>query len=267
MPLDEDAVVRAVDTLMAARANRMRIETLPVDCRPADTDTAYRIQAAYGERLLAAAGGGDIVGYKIGCTNPTAQAQLGLDAPFRGLLLSSFVRRAPADIPAADGFMRMIEPEIAFRMGRDLPARGAPYDAESVRDAVATAMPAIEVVDSRYVDWTTAGAPHLIADNACTGFWVHGDEIADLSGFDFADHPSRLIRNGVPAETGNSANVMGHPFVVLAWLANHLAEWGLPLRAGHLVTTGTTTAVNPAEKGDEVTADFGDLGQVTVRFT
>jgi 2-keto-4-pentenoate hydratase len=264
--VDADAAGRAADLLLAARRDGRRMAALPDDCRPADAAAAYRIQNLFVERMQAEYGG-EVIGYKAGCTNRGAQAQLGLTAPFAGVLLSAFCRPALAEISCRDGFMRMIEAEIAFRLGRDLPPAGAPYDAASVVPALAAALPAVEVVDSRYDDWTTAGAPHLIADNACTGFWVHGEEITDLAGLEFADHPVLVRRNGQPAERGSSANVLDNPLNVVAWLANHQAAAGRSLRAGQLLTTGTLIAVNPAERGDEVEADFGALGSVTVRFT
>ena len=162
--------------------------------------------------------------------------------------------------------MRMIEAEIGFRVRHELPADGAPYDAVSVSGAIGETLPAIEVVDSRYLDWSSAGAPQLIADNGATGFWVYGDAVPGLGGIDPEDHAVQLYRNGEKAETGNASNVLGSPLNVLAWLANHLADHGRPLQAGDLVTTGTTIAVSPAFEGDEVVADFGSLGPVSVRF-
>lgn len=256
---------RAAGLLLQARLERRRMAALPDDCRPDNEADAYLIQDRYVQRMLAHYGGG-IIGYKAGCTNVTAQRQLGLSSPFCGPLMSVFALTSPAEISAADGFMRMIEAEIGFRLGRDLPASGAPYDAASVGPALAAAFGAIEVVDSRYEDWTTAGGPQLIADNVCTGFWVHGAEVTDIAGLDLANHPVQVERNGHRAEQGNSANVLGNPLNVVAWLANHLAARGSHLKAGQLLTTGTMVAVNPAEKGDIVEADFGALGSVRVAF-
>lgn len=267
MSMTPTAVERAAAALMAARRDRVRIDALPADCRPVSEADGYAVQMAYGDAMLAQEAGARRVGYKIGCTNETAQAQLGLSAPFRGLLLSPYVLASPAEISCEAGFMRMIEAEVAFRLGEDLPAAATPYDAASVRPAVAALLPAIEVVDSRYTDWTTIGALHLIADNGSTGFWVRGAEITDFAAVEFSDHPVRVFRNGKAAETGNTHNVLGNPLNVLAWLANHLASCGLPLRQGDLVTTGTTIAVNPAERGDRVVSDFGPIGEVDVRFT
>ncbi len=264
--MDDKQKIWAAGLLLRALRDRTRMDALPEIYRPRDEAEAYEIQDRFVAGMLAELGG-EIVGYKAGCTNVTAQRQLGLSSPFAGPLLSTFVRTSPAEISAEDGFMRMIEAEIGFRLGQDLADTGTPYTALTVRPALAAAFGAIEVVDSRYDDWTSAGAPQLIADNVCTGFWVHGEESADFSAIDLADHLVQVRRNGNLAEQGSSANVLDNPLNVVAWLANHLIGRGSCLKAGHLITTGTMIAVNGAEKGDNIEADFGALGTVEVSFT
>jgi len=60
--------------------------------------------------------------------------------------------------------------------------------------------------------------------------------------------------------------VLEHPLNALAWLANELPKFGLQLSAGDYVTTGLTTEVYAATPGDQVTADFGPLGSVELKF-
>jgi len=264
--MDSQSFDRAAEMLMQARLDRRRLSALPDNCRPGDEAGAYDIQDRY-VRLMLDHYGGDIVGYKAGCTNVTAQQQLGLSSPFAGPLLSHLVMTSPAVISAESGFMRMIEAEIGFRLGQDLPGLATPYTAATVRPALGTVFGAIEVVDSRYEDWTTAGAPQLIADNVCTGFWLYGTESRDIAALDLANHPVQVRRNGLAAEQGSSANVLDNPLNVVAWLANHLISRGTILKAGDLLTTGTMIAVNNAEQGDRIEADFGTLGVVSVSFT
>ena len=61
-------------------------------------------------------------------------------------------------------------------------------------------------------------------------------------------------------------NVLGHPLNALEWLVNHLSARGLGLKAGQFVTTGVTTEVYMAERGDRITADFGPVGSVSLDF-
>jgi len=259
--MDRTRIEEGARRLAAARRTGEPVASALVSGAPADLDEAYAIQAA----SLAGIGGRPI-GYKIGCTNESAQALLGLDAPFHGRLLADFAQASPGRLDADAMRIRILEPEIAFRLGRDLPAAGAPYDAASVRPAVAAVMGAVEVVDTRYLDWMTVGAFNLIADNASAGHWVHGPESTDVGAIDYEAHPVALSLNGELRERGVAGNALGSSLNALAWLANELVKRGGMLRAGELVTTGTCTKVIPAAKGDLVSADFGRLGRVEVTF-
>jgi len=261
-----ERVKAAAERLAAARRRRRPIRVALARSEPADLDEAYAIQAASLPLILADAGGGRTIGYKIGCTNESAQRLLGLDAPFHGALLSPFAHRGPARIEAKSMAIRILEPEIAFRIGQNLLAASTPWSAATVRPAVAAVMGAIEVVDTRYRDWKTVGALNLIADDASAGHWVAGAESRNVGAVDYERHPVVLSLNGQVRERGVAGNALGSSLNALAWLANELNARGGALRSGDLVTTGTCTAVIPAERGDVAVADFGTLGTVEVAF-
>ena len=210
--------------------------------------------------------GGGIIGYKIACTNVTAQTQLNVDGPFFGRLLSAFSFESPARLDAGEFFMRVVEAEFGFRMARDLPPASEPRTKEQVAAAVEGVLPGIEVVDSRFDSWTTVGAPSLIADNACNAAWVRGPLLADWQSIDLSAQPVRVFVNGKLLREGTGSAVLGHPLNALTWLANTLSDRGLGLEAGQYVTTGVTTEVYMAERGDIIAADFGIVGKVDLAF-
>ncbi len=229
------------------------------------SEPAYACQDALVRKLIQHYGGYGI-GYKIACTNVTAQRQLNVDGPFYGRMMSAFCFDTPARIDASRFFMRVVEAEFAFRMTQGLPARAEPYRAEEVAEAVEGVLPGIEIVDSRFDDWTTIGAPSLIADNACHAAWVKGRLATDWRELDLAAHTVRLIVNGKLHREGSGRAVLGHPLNALAWLANQLSSHGLRLEAGQYVTTGVTMEVYMGERGDRIQADFGSLGVVDLDF-
>lgn len=254
------------DQLLAeARINYKRLAELPEAVRPKTTEEAYRCQEALIPRFLAHYGGG-VIGYKIACTNVTAQRQLSVDAPFYGHLLSSFSAESPGRLHTREFFMRVIEAEFAFRMARDLPPASAPRERDEVAAAVEGVVPGIEIVDSRFDDWTTIGALSLTADNACNAAWVRGRMLKEWQGIDLAAQAVRLTVNGSVVREGSGSNVLGHPLNALVWLANALSARGLGLKAGQYVTTGVTTVVYMAERGDEILADFGPVGSAALSF-
>jgi 2-keto-4-pentenoate hydratase len=258
-------VTEADQLLAEARINHKRLAELPEDVRPKTPEEAYRCQEALIPRLLAHYGG-HVIGYKIACTNATAQRQLSVDAPFYGHLLSSFSAASPARLRANDFFMRVIEAEFAFQMGRDLPPAPQPRGRDEVGAAVEGVLPGIEIVDSRFDDWTTIGALSLTTDNACNASWVRGPVLTEWRNIDLGAQAVRLTVNGQVVREGAGSNVLGHPLSALLWLANALSARGLGLKAGQYVTTGVTTVVYMAERGDVISADFGPVGSAELTF-
>jgi 2-keto-4-pentenoate hydratase len=243
----------------------VRLQELPPSVRPQTAGPAYACQDALVRKLIQHYGGHGI-GYKIACTNVTAQRQLNVDGPFYGRMMSAFCFDSPARIAPGQFFMRVVEAEFAFLMARALPRRSQPYEPAEVAEAVAGVLPGIEIVDSRFDDWTTIGAPSLIADNACHAAWVKGSLTSDWRGLDLAAHSVRLTANGKLHREGSGRAVLGHPLNALAWLANQLSSQGLGLEAGQYVTTGVTMEVYMGEQGDRIRADFGPLGVVSLDF-
>lgn len=259
-------IAKAADILMQVRTTLTPIPTLPADCFPADLAEAYAVQAALVERLLAQHGG-EVAGYKIGCTNAAAQQFLGLAEPFYGPLLTAWLHPSPSSFPADDFLMRVIEPEFAFALARDLPPRPEPYHRDEVAAAIGAILPAIELVESRYQEWTTVGALCLIADHAVHRAFIRGEAVTDWRQFELAEHEVQLWVNGAVQQTGRGAVVLGHPLNALTWLANALAAAGQGLRAGQVVTTGVCVdQVYDAQAGDVIRADFGALGAVELSF-
>jgi 2-keto-4-pentenoate hydratase len=257
--------VLPAQALAKARTSHQRLPELPDAIRPKTPSEAYDVQDGLIDELLAHYGGG-VIGYKVACTNVTAQRQLHVDAPFSGRLLSAFFFESPGRLDASKFFMRVVEAEFAFEMARDLPPISKPRSRDEIAAAVKGVLPGIEIVDSRFDDWTTIGAPSLIADNACNAAWVRGRLLTSWQDIDLAAQAVRVTVNGKVLREGTGSNVLGHPLNALEWLVNNLNERGLGLKAGQCVTTGVTTEVYMAERGDRITADFGPVGSVNLEF-
>jgi 2-keto-4-pentenoate hydratase len=260
--VNSTAINQAAEILWSSWLGNRRIEALPEHCRPSDRAEAYFIQAAIGEKSGAA-----LFGWKIAATSPAGQRHIGVDGPLAGRLLSSRVLDSGSTIALGANCMRVAEAEFAFRMARTLAPRSSSYSIAEVMDAVEALHPAIEIPDSRYVDFVTAGAAQLIADNACACWFVLGPEAPDSwRDLDLSAHRVTLRRNGELACEGGGVNVLGDPRVALHWIANELARHGESLRKGHVVTTGTCIVPASISAGDMLTADFGPIGQVGARI-
>jgi 2-keto-4-pentenoate hydratase len=253
---------RAAEILWTHWQQGTCIGALPESCRPRTRAEGYAVQSE-----VQACAGQSLLGWKIAATSQAGQAHIGVDGPLAGRLLSGRVFSSGTELPLASNHMRVAEPEFAFAFGRDLPPRAARYTAAEVLDAVASLHPAIEVPDSRYEDFATAGAAQLIADNACAHYFVLGPAAtADWRAIDLINHRVRGEVAGKLVRDGSGANVLGDPREALTWLVNELSSLGMTMQAKQLVTTGTCMQPLAVGPGDLVRADFGILGTVEVRF-
>ena len=216
------AIDQAVALYVAARHRRQRIAVLPEECRPASLDEAYAVQSQLNDRLADTHGA--VCGRKIGCTTPVMQRYLEIAHPCAGALYERRTRRAPATVPYADHWRPGVECEIAVRLGQPLLAGAAPFDRVAVADAVEACMAAIEIVDDRYDDFRALDTPTLIADDFFSAGAVLGPPVAAWREVDLAAAGGAMAINGTHVGAGTGADVMGHPFEALTWLANHAAR-------------------------------------------
>ncbi len=255
-----EAAQEAARILLAARRDRRAIEALPEPCRPASVAEGYQVQAAF------VAESDDVAaGYKIGATSARAQEALGVDGPFSGRILRSRLFSSPAAVLGEAFMFRLLEPEFAFRLGRDPLPGSDGFTPEDLAGAVASVHPSFEVVTSALENWMSQGAPSLVADNGVHGALVLGPATADWRNLELAEQEVVLSVNGAERSRGRGANAMGGPLIALTWLANNLAERGHALVAGDIVSTGVVTEFLELQAGDEAVADYGPLGQVALQ--
>ena len=260
--MDQAQIHEAARLLWNAWQDGRKLERLPDECRPQTIEDGYAVQAR-----LASCSGQAVSGWKIAATSQAGQAHIGVDGPLAGRLLAGKLSRSPARLSLGANGMRVVELEFAFRLARDLPPRGHAYSMDEVMASVASLHPAIEVPDSRFLDFSTAGPAQLIADSACAGLFVWGSEAtSDWRTLDLATHPVSLSLNGVRAGEGSGANVLGDPRIALTWLANELTVRADGLKADQVVTTGTCIQPTGVAPGVRVLGDFGPLGSVEATF-
>jgi len=220
---------------------------------------AYGVQDAY---VAAIIGDDTCAGYKIGLTSKRMQQMCGIDQPICGTIFSRRVFRSGVRLSMADYGRLGLEFEICVRLGRDLDTEGEPFTPEQAGKAVDAVAAAVELVDDRQADYGVLDINTLVADNSWNAGVVLGD---------FAPPPARLdllkgiaYQDGVEIARGRGSDALGHPFVPLAWLANHLATKGRQLRKGDIVMTGSIITTRFPTMPFTYRFDVSELGSVEV---
>jgi 2-keto-4-pentenoate hydratase len=258
MPVtDAPAKARA---LYDARRTRVPIPPFTDDDPSLGMADGYAIQRELIELLLA--DGDRIVGHKVGLTSKPMQKMVGVDSPDYGPVLASTIYRDGDTIPADRFIAPRIEAEIVFVIGERLEGPGVTVT--QAHAAIAGAVAAMEIVDSRIADWRIKLAD-TVADLASNGAMATSSRIVPITDIDTRLIGMTLTRNGELIDTGAGAAALGDPVAVVAWLANVLGGDGVALEPGHLIMTGALHAAVPMTPGDVFRAEFDRLGPITVR--
>ena len=242
------------------------LDQLPDRCKPANRAQGYAAQA-----WLPQVSGRSVRGWKIAATSLAGQRHIQVSGPLAGRILAGQVLLPDAVVPPQGNRMRVAEPEMAFVMGQDLPARREAYRQDEVMAAVSALHPSLEIPNSRFAVFTHAGEAQLLADNACAHQFILGPQAPALwRTLDLGQHPVQAQVTQEDGRTwtreGTGAAVLGDPRTALTWLVNELSGLGIGLQAGQCVTTGTCMAPLELTEGDGVVADFGPLGRIGMRF-
>lgn len=244
-------LVPAVECLLAARRGGQRPDALPEGARPKDWAEAYAIQDAVQRQL------GPVAAWKVGAPSPDAE-------PGRSAIAAATLHTGPVRLPASAFNVIGMEAELAYRFATPLPPRDEPYTEEEVAAAIASIHPAIEIIDTRFAAWGAVDKLSAAADQMSHGALIVGPALEDWRRVRPVEQPVSLRIDGrEPFETvgGNSA---GDPMRMLVWMANTGARSLGGLRAGTIVTTGSTSGTIFVGAATRTVAEFPGIGYVEV---
>ena len=261
MALSQDEITRYGDALFDALRTRTTIAPLTEQAPGITIEDAYRVSQRMLERRLA--DGETMIGKKIGVTSKVVMDMLNVRQPDFGFLTNTMVYGNNAEIPADSLIAPRAEGEIAFVLKADLNGPGITNaDVIAATDFV---MPCFEIVDSRITDWKIK-IEDTVADNASCGAIVLGDRTVSPLDVDLATCGIVVELNGEIISTGAGAAAMGSPVNAVAWLANTLGAFGIELKAGEVILSGSLVPLQPVAAGDTLHMEIGGIGQAAVRF-
>lgn len=256
----------ASDVLINHWQKGTTLAELPSELRPATIAQGYEIQSHI-EQLSKS----PLWGWKIAATSLHGQKHINVDRPLAGRILRERLTPYGETVPLGSNRMGVAELEFAFRVGKDIEPRShGVWEQEEVMDAVDGLFLGSEMPDSRYEDFVAVGAAQLIADNACADRYMLGPEVkGNWRSVDLAAHQVSGWVKGQDDKVfeGKGENVLGDPRIAMTWIANELGRYGVTLRKGEFVTTGTCIIPLTIRPGDSVVLDYGDFGRMEIDFS
>jgi 2-oxo-hept-3-ene-1,7-dioate hydratase len=265
--LPNDTIVSLAKRLYEARKSRTQLRHLSKEYPGMTVQDGYAIQTQWVKLELA--DGRRICGRKIGLTSRAMQMASQITEPDYAPLMDDMFFETGSDIPIERFIAPRVEVELAFVLGRSL--KGPGVTLFQVLQATEYVTPALEIIDARIEQFDReTKAPRRVYDTiadfaACAGIVVGGRPVKP-DAVDLRWIGALLYKNAVIEETGLAAAVLNHPATGVAWLANKIASHGEQLNAGDIVLGGSFTRPTQAQRGDVLHADYGPLGNISVRF-
>jgi 2-keto-4-pentenoate hydratase len=198
-----------------------------------------------------------VIGYKVGCTSRAIRDQLGISEPIFGRVFDTGCVPSGSRLAHARFAGLAIEGELAIRLSRDLP-RG-PLSDEEYLDAIGSVFPVIELHHYILPGHGHPAAALIASGGMHAGFVLPEQETTCAGRVPAVDGLDVLIDDRLVGTTREPWTMDG-PVTTLRWLASRLAGWGLPLRRGQVILTGSALPLFPAGPGRRVVAEARPLG-------
>ncbi len=261
-----DNIIQAMAAdLYTALRNQQMIDPLSTREPNMTIEDAYAVSSGLLQKRIEL-DGEKVIGKKIGVTSKAVQNMLGVHQPDFGYLTDAMVVDESESLSLTT---KMIQPraegEIAFVLKHDLIGPG--ITASDVLRATDFVVPCFEIVDSRIEDWKIK-IQDTVADNASCGYFLLGSQAADPRKLDLSTVGMVVELNGQVVSTGAGAAALGaSPISCVVWLANTLGRFGVPLKAGEVILSGSLVPLQPVKAGDYMSVSIGGIGRTAVRFS
>lgn len=266
--LSEAEIQQAASNLYNAEKIRKQIDPVTLTHPNMTMDDAYAVQSAWVSRKIEQ-DGRKVVGYKIGLTSRAMQRIMNIETPDFGVLLDDMVFENNSKIITSDFTDPQIEVELAFVLKDRL--FGDKLTIEDVIAATDYVVPAFELIAARSYrvhpdTGYTRTVCDTISDNAANAGIIMGGKRVKPTEVDLPWVGAIVKSNDVIEQTGLAAAVLGHPAEGICWIAKRLGPHGIALEPGQILLSGSFTAPIKVKAGDRVTADYGQLGELSVEF-
>jgi 2-oxo-3-hexenedioate decarboxylase len=200
-----------------------------------------------------------ITGYKLGFTSKAKMEQMGVHSVIWGRLTNSMELQDGQEMDLSNFIHPRVEPEIAFRISKEI---SSVLSLDNVKDYVDQVAGALEIIDSRYENFKFS-LEDVIADNCSSsaykiGKW-HSKEyrVTDLS--------IKVTINNELVADGNSNAILGNPWESLVEISKMTEKYGFTIKPGEIVLAGAATPAKYLKTTDEVVGDFDVLGSLSLK--
>lgn len=258
--LSAQACIEAAEALLTRRQLNHAGDLLKSECRPSNLNEALTIQ---NETVLLSHQ--KITGWK--CLLPLNEQHMVVAPVLENTIQhgdTCFVQTLTSSTQHT-----LIEPEIAFVLGADLPAREQPYSVEEIDNAISTCHLALELLQVRYVDGLDLTFYDKLADCLVNQGIFVGPEISQQQAYQASEFTIHITQTDQPSLPETKTFAGKHPNQLpqqpLYWLINFMRDRGVNFYQGQTIITGSYAGAIVVNLGP-TTIEYQGLGKYDVLF-
>lgn len=244
---------QAATELLNRRTAGTKMARLAENIRPNSTDDALQIQ-----QQMIAKRADQVGGWK--CLQPLGKDQF-IVAP----IFADTIQRGAQCFLFADGDLALVEPEITFILGKDLPAQQKNYSEEQIDAAIGGCHMALELIQRRFADDCGESFYEKLADGLANQGLFIGAEINKSQAY-AASNIEISFQQGEQSQQFSGAHPNTLPQHPVYWLINFMSKRGTDFKAGQAIITGSYAGVVKVEFDQVTQIEYKNLGKYSLEF-
>ena len=231
--------------------------------RPIDISEGYVLQKIANTHLINS-GLGQIKAHKIGCTSKVMQNFLKINSPCAGDIFEKTISYNSVEIPHK-GFTKVgVECELAVEIAKDFYPGSNSIFYRDLEKFIGGFLPAIEIVDDRYLNYLELGVPTLIADNFFNSGAVIGDVIYDWKRLNFDKIIGKTIINNKIVGKGHASFIMDSPLNAFKWYLDMCNKNKKKINKGDVILLGSIVETKWLNKNDIVSIEIEEFNSLNI---
>jgi 2-keto-4-pentenoate hydratase len=167
-------------------------------------------------------------------------------------------------MPMFAGGFAAVEAEFIVRLAADAPADKTIWSAQEAGEMAGDLFAGVEPAGSPLAPINDLGPVAIVSDFGNNAGLILGPAIPGWRERRLDQLTTETFIDGQSVGQGTAASVPGGPLAALAFALGSCARRGLPLKAGHFVSTGATTGVHQIRPGQRARVVFGGIGEINL---
>ncbi|MEI6894148.1 MAG: hydratase [Colwellia sp.] len=248
----------AAQQFLARRVPGTKADSLPDEIKPISIEDALMVH-----QEMIKLRSDSVAGWK--CLLPLADDKI-IMAP----IFSNTMQKGDQCLLMKDNGKVRIEPEIVFVLNKDLPARDEDYSEEEINEAIGSCHMALELMQSRFANDSTALFPERLADGLLNQGLYIGPEIDRAAAFSASKIQlsfKQTQENGEVTEQkleGVHPNPL--PQLPVYWAVNFMSKRGVTFKKGEAFTTGSYKGIVEVDFDKKTEIEYAGIGCYSVTF-